>query len=97
MLDYFKQIKLMPQELLTVRVITPHKTIYTGQALAVSSSNSAGDFDILPEHANFITLVENVPIKIITENRETKEFNFSQALIYNASNSVSIYAEPLSL
>lgn len=85
------------EETLDVSIMTPHQIIFQGKALAVSSINSEGKFDILPEHANFITLIENQAIQVIKDNREPLSFNFHQAIIYNESNKVSIYAEPLSL
>lgn len=84
-------------ETLQVRIMTPHQMIFQGRALAVSSINSEGKFDILPEHANFITLIENQTIQVTKDNREPLSFNFHQAIIYNEANQVSIYAEPLSL
>jgi len=81
--------------ILQVKILTPKQTVFEGQALSVSSTNSVGKFDILPKHANFITLIENQPIEIQDMNREFKKFQFSQAIIYNISNKVSIFAEPL--
>src|SRR5574337_749817 len=82
-------------QVLQVKIITPKKTFFAGQALSVSSTNSVGKFDILPEHANFITLVENQPIIIQDLNHQMQKFQFSQAIIYNVSNQVSVFAEPL--
>jgi F-type H+-transporting ATPase subunit epsilon len=38
-------------------VRTPEKTIYEGEAHAVSSVNERGPFDVLAAHQNFITLI----------------------------------------
>lgn len=85
------------EETLQVKVMTPHAIIFQGPALAVSSVNSEGKFDVLPEHANFITLIENQPITIIKENKASQEFNFSQAILVNLKNACTIYAEPVTL
>src|ERR1051325_2061123 len=58
---------------LHVKVQTPEKVLWEGEADAVTSRNSAGVFDILPEHANFISMLEAVPIEIII-GKESKEF-----------------------
>lgn len=80
---------------INVRVITPKETLFQGTALSVSSVNTEGRFDILAQHANFITLIEKHPIDIrLTDQREI-HFNFSQAIIYTYKNDVSIFAEPL--
>lgn len=87
----------MAQELIDVKVMTPHQILFQGKAFAVSSINSDGKFDILPEHANFITLIENQVVKVIKETQEEVAFTFKQAIVINASNKVAVYAEPQSL
>lgn len=82
-------------QLLNVKILTPKTVLFQGPAQSVSSKNSQGAFDILPEHANFITIIQNQPI-IIRSKQEALTFNFSQAIVYNSNNSVSIFAEPLS-
>lgn len=83
--------------LLSVKVLTPRDVLFEGKANAVSSKNSSGVFDILPEHANFITIIEKQPIIVLTEKNEKITYNFSQAIIYNVQNKVYIFAEPLTI
>lgn len=82
--------------LLNVQILTPKQTLFEGQALAVSSRNSTGKFDILPEHANFITLIENQPLIVIKDNKEKLKLNVSTGLIYVTSNQAHIYTDILS-
>lgn len=42
---------------LKVAVMTPVQVLYTGEAESVSSVNAKGPFDVLDEHANFITII----------------------------------------
>ena len=79
-----------------LRVITPKETLFQGEAISVTSTNSEGKFDILAQHANFITLIEGKPIDVRLSDKRTVQFKFSQAIIYNYHNVVSIFAEPLS-
>ena len=81
---------------LQVTILTPKQLLFEGKASSVSSVNSDGKFDILAEHANFITLVENQPIEVMVLDKGLQTFNFTQAIIYNSQNKVSILAEPLS-
>lgn len=48
--------------LLTVTVRTREHVLFNGQAKAVTSFNQKGVFDILPLHANFITLIQKMLI-----------------------------------
>lgn len=52
----------MAQNFLNVKIMSPTQTIFDGQVLSISSTNSTGKFDILPYHANFITLVQEKPV-----------------------------------
>lgn len=82
---------------LQVKVQTPQEVLFEGKALAVSSKNTEGKFDILPQHANFITLIEKNPIVLLTENKQKIKFEVSQAIIYHLQNQVAIYIDPQSL
>ena len=77
---------------LQVKVETPEGVIWEGLAQSVSSRNSAGPFDLLPEHANMITLIENQPIVIVSSAGEQR-LNFMKAVISVRDNVVSIHAD----
>lgn len=80
-------------EYLTVRIISPKQVVFQGQAVSISSTNSAGNFDILPKHANFITLVEKSPIIIRKTDGKNVQYSFPIAIIYNENNLVNIYTD----
>jgi hypothetical protein len=40
-----------------VRVAAPFREYYDGEAFSISAINNTGPFDILPEHHNFISLL----------------------------------------
>ena len=75
---------------ITVSINSSDKLIWEGKAISLSSINSNGPFDILPLHANFITIVENNPIKINT-GLNIEEYTFPNAIIYASKNRVLIY------
>ena len=83
----------MDSQLLKVKIISPKDNIFEDFALSVSSINSAGNFDILPHHANFITIVKNVPIIIRRANKENVNFQFPLAIVYASQNQVNIYTD----
>ena len=80
------------EEFLSVRVSNPDAVLWLGEADSVSSHNSQGDFDILPQHANFITIIQNNPIIVQIRGGEKKEFHFDSAIIYTYRDSVQIFA-----
>lgn len=81
-------------EKLDVVVISPQDVLFAQPALSVSSKNSAGNFDLLPQHARMITIVENQPIEIRKLDKQKITFKFPLAIIYISNNKVSIYAQP---
>ena len=81
------------KNILQVKVMTPDRFLYYGLALSISSSNSEGLFSILPQHANFITIIENQPIRIEKPDHQILLYQFSEAIILNNQNQISIYAE----
>lgn len=76
---------------LHIRIISPQKLILDAAATSVSSKNSQGNFDILPQHANFITIIENSPIVIRSSNQKPLVFKFPLAIILTRDNKVNIY------
>ena len=80
-------------ETIHVRISKATETVWEGQARSLSSVNSSGPFDILPMHANFISLVKDRPIRIIEQNGHEFEYSCKQAVIYVASNEAKIYVD----
>lgn len=48
--------------MLDVEIRSKKGLIFTGKADAVSAKNKTGNFDILPLHANFITLINGAVV-----------------------------------
>lgn len=81
----------MSNPTLHVKIISPQQLILDTEAFSVSSKNAQGNFDILPLHANFITLVENSPIIIRLGGQKPLSFQFPLAIILTTENKVDIY------
>ena len=77
-------------DLLQVRINSPEALLWQGEAVSVSSKNSQGPFDVLPFHTNFVSVIENEPIKINT-GHEIKEYKFTFSVMYVHANAVFIY------
>ena len=75
---------------LHIKIISPKETILEDIVLSVSSVNVAGKFDILPEHANFITLISKYVI-IDTGKQTEQQFDIDKGILYAMSNKVSVY------
>ncbi len=73
-----------------VEIRSKDGVLYSGNALYLSSTNESGPFDILPQHANFITLIHGyifIDSKLPTE----KKFELDRGVLYVLSNNVNVY------
>ena len=81
------------KETIHVRITKATALVWEGDAQAVSSQNVDGPFDILPYHANFVTLIRGVPITIKLADGSVATHNFKYAVIHTIDNVVKIYAD----
>jgi F0F1-type ATP synthase epsilon subunit len=81
------------EHFLHVRISKATELIWEGDAFSVSTKNLKGPLDILPMHANFITLLKDVAISIIDINKEEKGFHFNLAVLSVKDDTVHIYTE----
>jgi len=76
-----------------IRISNPHEVVWEGTATALSSENSQGKFDVLSQHANFITIIKEKPITLRFADGTTKEYKFPRAVIYNRNNQVFVHTQ----
>lgn len=77
---------------LKVTVKSRKKVLLEGLVYSLTSFNVVGEFDVLPQHANMITLLKE---KIIVDKgRPTQnEIKFDSALMSVMGNEVSVYVD----
>jgi len=63
---------------------------FDGEAEAVSSQNKMGKFDILPEHANFITLIFE-ELTIHTPDQKNTAYQFEKGVLEVSENKVNVF------
>jgi len=80
-------------QLITLRIASPKETIFEGQVRSLSSINSKGKFDVLPYHANFLTLIENKPIILSLPDKKARTFTFPVAILYARENRIDVYTD----
>lgn len=83
----------MASSLLNVRIVTPKGIIFSGQAESVSSTNSMGPFDILAEHATFITMISGKPLVIRIPGKEPVTYTFPLSIVFAAKDKINIYTD----
>jgi hypothetical protein len=82
-------IKNVQRDILQVEIRDPDKILFSGQANIVSSKNSIGPFDILPQHENFISLSDKITIYL--DKHQKQEIQNTSAIVKAKLNKVNIF------
>lgn len=75
---------------MVLEVISPESTIFKGGVKAVSSINETGPFDLLPFHANFVTVIKQ-RLVIEPSRGRSQEIKVSRGVLYCYNNNVTVY------
>ncbi len=54
------------KQTMRIKIYSPYKVYFDGDALSISAESATGPFDILPKHHNFITLLEPCEVVVRT-------------------------------
>lgn len=65
---------------------------YQGFVKSLSSQNSEGNFDILPLHENFVSIVSG-PVVIVDASGNRREIAVDKALVEASDNLVKVFVE----
>jgi F0F1-type ATP synthase epsilon subunit len=77
-------------EEITLTIRNRSQVIFRGPVKAVTSSNLRGRFDVLPEHANFISIIKDYIIVHKPDGTE-REIRISRGVLKVRGNTASIY------
>lgn len=76
---------------LTVKVWSPYEVYYEGPAESVTGVNKTGEFDVLPGHVNFFSIL--LPGKLVVRNGDdAKEFTFERGIIRVTEDRVTVFS-----
>ena len=76
--------------LLNVKIVSPENILFEGQALSLTCINKEGQFDILPFHSNFISLIYE-SITVFPLSAEPIKIPIGYALLKCLSNNITIF------
>jgi F0F1-type ATP synthase epsilon subunit len=74
-------------------ISNPERTFFDGQAVSVSGKNKSGAFDILPDHAHFISLIDNQTVNVVDEQGKPQAFKIARGLISAKENKVRVFVD----
>lgn len=59
----------------------------------MSSKNHNGPFDILPDHAHFISLLDNQTVAVVDEQGKQQSFQVVRGLLSAKENQVRVFVD----
>lgn len=80
-----------PPDTLNVIARSPFEIHYEGPARVVSAANKVGDFDILPGHADFFSVLTPGEVTIDTGTADPVTFNIANGIITVRDNMVMLF------
>lgn len=83
-------MSLLQNQTLSVTVKSPEKTIFQGNAVAVSSVSTTGPFDILPYHANLIAIIKD-SVTIFETQEKKQVLKIEKGFVKVFENTVNIF------
>ncbi|HUA13071.1 MAG TPA: hypothetical protein VL989_01050 [Candidatus Sulfotelmatobacter sp.] len=83
------------QLVMHVKVYSPFKDYYDGQAFSVSAENLTGPFDVLPRHHSFISLLSPCDLVVRTpdENSSAIRIKIAGGLMHVKADEVIVFLD----
>ena len=75
-----------------VRVYAPFKVYFDGTAESISAENATGEFDILPMHHNFMTLLSPCEIVVRYDGKEER-IKISRGIMHVKADNVVVFLD----
>lgn len=91
--DFNRTKKGTGQLSMKVKVYSPFRDYYDGQAFSVTAENDTGPFDILPTHHNFISLLNPCNLIIRSVNEQEQTIIISGGIMHVKSDQVIVFLD----
>ncbi len=91
--DEFAHSKNSAGKNMRVKVYSPFRSYYDGQALSISAVNATGPFDILPKHHNFISLLSPCDLIVRTMKEGAKKIIISGGVMHVKADQVIVFLD----
>ncbi len=76
-----------------LEIITPEKTVFTGEIRLVQVPGTKGSFEILHNHAPIISSLQEGTVRYITNEGQEKSVNIKGGVIEAKNNHITILGE----
>ncbi len=87
-----KQKEQLDSSKINVKIYSPFRVYFNGPAKSVSAENDTGPFDILPQHHNFMTLLNAGELKVIKEQGEQR-YKIARGILHVKKNNIIVFLD----
>ncbi|MEI8073088.1 MAG: hypothetical protein WCH00_03300 [Candidatus Saccharibacteria bacterium] len=81
----------MEESTIKIKIFSPFETYYEGLAYSLSGVNETGPFDVLYDHANFISLLPQGPVVVNTPFGK-RTYSLNRGILRAHNNLVTVFA-----
>ena len=74
-------------------IYSPYKTYFEGPAFSLTAESESGQFDILPRHHNFISLLVACELVIRTADKQGRKILISGGVIHVKADEVVVFLD----
>lgn len=74
-------------------IYSPYKTYFEGPAFSLTAESESGQFDILPKHHNFISLLIACELVIRTTDKQERKILISGGVIHVKADEVVVFLD----
>ena len=78
-----------------LEIVTPDKTVFTGEIKLIQLPGSLGSFEVLKNHAPLISTLDNGKLRIVENNGKEQIFNVQGGVVEAMDNNVLVLAEKI--
>ena len=83
----------VPNGMMYIKVYAPFKTYYDDLGTSISATNDTGPFDILPQHHNFMTLIDTGEVVVRKDGGEEEKFNIARGIMHVKADDVVVFLD----
>ena len=78
---------------MTLEILTPESTLYTGEVYGVQLPGTDGLFEVLNNHAAIVSALKTGVLKVLTDKTNSISFNIKGGFVEVLNNKASVLVE----
>lgn len=89
----YNKVEANGQLSMNVKIHSPFRDYYDGQAFSLSAENATGPFDILPKHHSFISLLSPCEVTVRTVDKGDQKIRISGGIMHVKTDRVIVFLD----